>query len=159
MKRASRTAFIVASILILITGIMPVMAQSHSGSIAAPEIATISASDLAATLRGSGPKPLILQVGPQRLYRYAHIPGAEYVGAASEPAGIEALRKRVQGMKRTAAIVIYCGCCPWQHCPNIQPAYDELRKLGFRNARALYLPNNFKTDWDDKGYPTEKAGS
>lgn len=117
----------------------------------------ISAAELAAILHGSGPKPLILSVGPERLYRTAHIQGAEYAGMAAEPAGLQELRERVQKLKRTAEIVIYCGCCPWQHCPNIHPAYNELRKMGFTHVKALYLPNNFKTDWDDAGYPTNKG--
>ena len=117
----------------------------------------VSAEDLAATLRGNGEKPLVLQVGVARLYRYSHIRGAEFAGPASDPAGIEMLRKRVQGLQRSTAIVIYCGCCPWEHCPNVRPAYDELLKMGFRNVRALYLPSNYKFDWDDKGYPTAKG--
>ncbi len=121
------------------------------------EIERISADELAGVLATRGGKPLVLQVGPARLFRLGHIRGAEYAGPASETAGIEALRKRVQPLPRTQAIVIYCGCCPWEHCPNIKPAYEELRQLGFRNVKALYLPNNFKFDWEDKGYPTEKA--
>jgi thiosulfate/3-mercaptopyruvate sulfurtransferase len=121
------------------------------------EMPRISAEDLAAVLRGSGAKPLVLQVGVARLFRYAHIRGSEYAGPASEPEGIEMLRKRVQALPRTASIVIYCGCCPWEHCPNVHPAYDALRKMGFRNVKALYLQNNFKFDWDDKGYPTAKS--
>jgi len=120
-------------------------------------LATIAPTDLVALLNGSGTKPLILQVGPARLFRYNHVRGAEYAGPASEPDGIAALRKRVQSLPKTAAIVIYCGCCPWEHCPNVKPAYEELRKLGFTNVKALYLPNNFKFDWEDKGYPTEKG--
>lgn len=122
-----------------------------------PEMPRISAEDLAAVLRGSGAKPLVLQIGVARLFRYAHIRGSEYAGPASEAAGIEMLRKRVQALPRAASIVIYCGCCPWEHCPNVHPAYDELRKMGFRNVKALYLPNNFKFDWDDKDYPTAKG--
>ena len=128
-----------------------------TASAAAPAVPRISAEEMAAVLAGSGQKPLVLQVGFARLFRYAHIRGSEFAGPASEAAGIELLRKRVQGLKRDTAIVIYCGCCPWEHCPNIHPAYDELRKLGFTDVKALYLPNNFKFDWDDKGYPTEKA--
>jgi len=119
------------------------------------DIATISAQQLAAILDAKGAKPLVLQVGPQMLYRTAHIQGAEYAGMAAEPAGLQKLRDRVQKLKRTAEIVIYCGCCPWEHCPNIHPAYAELHKMGFTNVKALYLPNNFKTDWHDKGYPTQ----
>jgi hypothetical protein len=28
--------------------------------------------------------------------------------------------------------------------------------MGFKNVKALELPENLKTDWIDKGYPTEK---
>jgi thiosulfate/3-mercaptopyruvate sulfurtransferase len=127
----------------------------QSGSKMPQDISTISAQQLAAILDAKGTKPLVLQVGPQMLYRTAHIQGAEYAGMAAEPAGLQKLRVRVQKLKRTAEIVIYCGCCPWEHCPNIHPAYAELHKMGFTNVKALYLPNNFKTDWHDKGYPTQ----
>ncbi len=120
------------------------------------DIPRISVTDLASALNGKS-APLVLQVGPARLYRYSHIRGAEYAGPASEPAGVKALRKRVQSLPKTVSIVIYCGCCPWIHCPNVKPAYDELHKLGFTNVKALYLPNNFKNDWEDKGYPTKKG--
>lgn len=118
-----------------------------------PEIPRISADALVSALKSSN-KPLVLQVGMARLYRHSHIAGADYAGPANEPEGLAALRKRVASVPKTAAIVIYCGCCPWEHCPNIKPAYDELHNLGFRNVKALYLPNNFKFDWEDKGYPT-----
>jgi hypothetical protein len=52
-----------------------------------------------------------------------------------------------------AAIVLYCGCCPWSHCPNLNPAYDTLRQMGFSKVKVLYLANNFGADWVDKGYP------
>jgi thiosulfate/3-mercaptopyruvate sulfurtransferase len=132
-----------------------VLTFANAGS-AAPDPPRISAEELAAVLAAGGQKPLVLQVGVSRLFRYAHIRGSEFAGPASEPAGLDLLRNRVRGLKRDTAIVIYCGCCPWEHCPNIHPAYGELRRLGFTNVKALYLPNNFKFDWDDKGYPTEK---
>jgi len=54
-------------------------------------------------------------------------------------------------------IVLYCGCCPWNHCPNVKPAYDALQAMGFRNLKVLYIANNFGADWVDKGYPTAKG--
>jgi thiosulfate/3-mercaptopyruvate sulfurtransferase len=102
-------------------------------------------------------KPLILDVGPHVLYMQAHIPGAEYIGAAFTTQGIELLRKRVKALPKTKSIVLYCGCCPWEHCPNVRPAYDELHKLGFANVKVLYIANNIGTDWVDKGYPTIKG--
>ena len=146
--RAKRIAFVAMLLLPAL-----VFAQSTASG----NMHLVSAADLATVLRGHGPKPLVLQVGPERLYRTAHIRGAEYAGMAAESAGMQKLRDRVQGLKRNAAIVIYCGCCPWEHCPNMRPAYEELRKMGFSNVKALYLPTNFKTDWDDRGYPTEKS--
>jgi len=102
-------------------------------------------------------RPLILQVGFRVLYLQAHIPNSEYVGPASEPGGIQRLRQRVQGLPRTKSIVLYCGCCPWTKCPNIDSAYKELRALGFHNVKLLYIADNFGKDWVDKGYPVAKG--
>ncbi len=104
-----------------------------------------------------GQKPLILNVGPSLLYMQAHIPGAEYIGAGSEPQGIESLRRRVKSLPHNTFIVLYCGCCPWSHCPNVHPAYNELHKAGFSNVKVLYIADNFGTDWVYKGYPTIKG--
>lgn len=104
-----------------------------------------------------GIRPLIFQVGFRVLYLQAHIPNSEYIGPASEPEGIERLRQRVDALPRTQQIVIYCGCCPWNKCPNIHPAYNELRALGFRNVKLLYIADNFGKDWVDKGYPVAKG--
>lgn len=102
-------------------------------------------------------KPLVLQTGSHVLYAEAHIPGSEYAGPAGTSAGLEALRERVTGLDKDSLIVIYCGCCPWGRCPNIRPAYQQLRALGFTNVRALYIADNFGTDWVDKGYPVSKG--
>ncbi len=123
-----------------------------------PEIPThqlISPEDLNQLLKTQ--KPLILQVGPKALYQQARIPGAEYIGAASSPEGLEALRARVKSLPKDSLIVVYCGCCPWGHCPNVHPAYKELRNLGYSNVRVLYIANNFGADWVDRGYPTAKG--
>jgi hypothetical protein len=154
MKGTSGASVSIAAIAVVLLSLTVAGAAQQAKP---QEMPRISAEALAAVLRGSGAKPLVLQVGVARLFRYAHIRSSEYAGPASEPQGIEMLRQRVQALPRTAAIVIYCGCCPWEHCPNVHPAYDELRKMGFRNVKALYLPNNFKFDWDDKDYPTAKG--
>ena len=102
-------------------------------------------------------KPLILNVGPHLLYMQAHIPGSEYIGAGSDSQGIESLRRRVKPLPHNKFIVLYCGCCPWSHCPNVRPAYNELHKAGFTNVKVLYIADNLGTDWVDKGYPTIKG--
>jgi thiosulfate/3-mercaptopyruvate sulfurtransferase len=30
--------------------------------------------------------------------------------------------------------------------------------LGFRNVKALYIADNFGTDWIEKGYPVTRGG-
>ena len=102
-------------------------------------------------------KPLILQVGSHMLFAQAHIPGSEYAGPGSQPAGIEQLQNRVNALPRKKFIVLYCGCCPWNRCPNLGPAFAKLRDMGFTNVKALYLADNFGADWADKGYPVEQG--
>lgn len=123
----------------------------------ATEPALIQPQELASILRSGKAKPLVLNVGPRMLYAQAHIPGAEYIGAASEPQAREALRARAKSVPKTRAIVLYCGCCPWSHCPNVHPAYKELFQLGYTNLKVLYIGNNFGADWVDRGYPTERG--
>lgn len=105
----------------------------------------------------AGEKPLVIQVGSHVLYTQAHIPGAEYIGPASSESGLQSLRKRAEPLPRDKFIVIYCGCCPWSHCPNIKPADDALRAMGFTNVKVLYIADNFGANWVDKGYPTAKG--
>ena len=100
-------------------------------------------------------KPLILQVGSHMLFAQAHIPGSEYIGPGSQPAGIQQLRNRVNSLSRKKLIVLYCGCCPLNRCPNLGPAFAKMSEMGFTNVKVLYLANNFGADWADKGYPVE----
>ncbi len=102
-------------------------------------------------------KLLILNVGPRVLYAQAHIEGSEYIGPGSSEAGIEALKNRVKSEPKAKQIVLYCGCCPWDRCPNIKPAFEALKKLGFTNVKVLYIANNIGADWVDKGYPTTRG--
>ena len=133
--------------------------QAQSASELAPGSAQlINPEDLVKILQSpTGEKPLVLNVGPHLLYMQAHIPGSEYIGAGSDSQGIESLRRRVKPLPRKTFIVLYCGCCPWSHCPNVQPAYNELHKAGFTNVKVLYIADNFGTDWVYKGYPTIKG--
>lgn len=113
----------------------------------------IQPSELANILKKNGTKPLILQVGFRVLYVQAHIPGSEYVGPGSSAEGLQQVRDRVKTLRRTEAIVLYCGCCPWSHCPNVHPAYQTLRDMGFKDVRVLFIPHDFGTDWVNHGYP------
>jgi len=92
------------------------------------------------------------------LYRSKHITGAVYAGPGNRPEGIEALKKAVAGMAKDSDLVIYCRCCPMDRCPNIRPAWNTLKELGFTRVRVLNIPTNMATDWYQKDYPSE-AGS
>jgi hypothetical protein len=48
-------------------------------------------------------------------------------------------------------VVLYCGCCPLQRCPNLKPAFLAVREMGFSTLRVLLLPDDFNTDWIEKG--------
>jgi thiosulfate/3-mercaptopyruvate sulfurtransferase len=59
----------------------------------------------------------------------------------------------LEKLPKDANIVIYCGCCPFEHCPNIRPAFKLLNEMGFTNQKLLDLSHNLKADWLDKGFP------
>jgi thiosulfate/3-mercaptopyruvate sulfurtransferase len=112
----------------------------------------IQAQELAQALQGAR-KPVVLYVGPKSIYAQAHIPGAENIGPVSRPEGMEKLRARATSLPKDSPVVIYCGCCVWDHCPNIRPAFAELKRAGFTSVRVLYLETSFGANWKDKGLP------
>ncbi len=119
-----------------------------------PEL--IRPETLAKALQSSA-KPIVLNVGPRVIYVQAHIPGAEYIGPTATQERLEKLRARAASLPRDSFLVIYCGCCPWEHCPNIRPAYKELKQMGFTRLKVLYIANSIGSDWVEKGYPTAKG--
>lgn len=100
-------------------------------------------------------KPAILYVGPAVLYRSKHIPGAVLAGPTGTAKGMAAFREALANVPRTSELVIYCGCCPWDQCPNIRPAFTALAEMGYKRAKVLALPTSFYKDWIEKGYPVE----
>ena len=146
LQTLAGAVFVAASVL---------AAASQASSIPASQL--INPEDLVRTIQAGKEKPLMIQVGSHVLYEQAHIPGSEYIGPASSEAGVQQLRKRVDALPRTKSVVLYCGCCPWSHCPNVKPAFETLRAMGFTNVRVLYIADNFGTNWVDKGYPTAKG--
>lgn len=97
--------------------------------------------------------PVIGFVGPAFIYRTGHIPGAVLLGSASAPDGFAALKAWAQTLPKHANIVVYCGCCPIEVCPNLKPAHATLTGLGFTRVRVLLLPTSFGADWASKGLP------
>ena len=156
----TRASFVL--VFMLITGVaVPIFGQ-FSGPVppaaasSIPREAVLQPSDVLALLKSNG-KPVILQVGSHVMFGQAHIPEALYAGPGSQPAGIDLLATRVAGLPKDAFILIYCGCCPWNRCPNMGPAYQKLHAMGFTNVKAMYVASNFGDDWVSKGYPVEKG--
>jgi rhodanese-related sulfurtransferase len=99
---------------------------------------------------------LVIHVGFPVLYRSAHIAGTQFAGPGSKAEGIADLKKAVAGQPHDREIILYCGCCPFDKCPNIRPAFAALHEMGFTHVKAMMVETNLKTDWIDKGYPTDK---
>jgi thiosulfate/3-mercaptopyruvate sulfurtransferase len=117
---------------------------------------TVQPADLNNELSNSKTAPVVLFVGFQRLYTAGHIKSAQYHGTAGSPDGLAQIKAWVGSLPRSTNLVIYCGCCPLERCPNIRPAFTALRDLGFTNLRVLILPTSFALDWAEKGLPYEK---
>jgi len=153
-----RKALYFASAAIVTTLVVVAQQPGAPDELTAGSKNVIQAPDLVKVLNSSdAKKPLVLYVGPRAFYQQAHITGAEFVGPAGRPEGLEKLRARAASLPHDKNIVLYCGCCPWDHCPNTHPALRELQKMGFSNVRVLQLPTSFGADWADKGYPTSKG--
>jgi hypothetical protein len=103
------------------------------------------------------PHPLVIYVGVRTLYNGGHIPGAMYYGPSSAEQGISDLKKYAATLPKNSDVVLYCGCCPLEKCPNLRPAFIALKEMGFARLRVLLLPSSFNIDWVEKGYPVQKG--
>jgi len=121
----------------------------------AAELVLVQPADLAAQLAAKNAPAAIFHVGPNLLYRGKHIPGSIYAGPGSKPEGLDALKAAVANLPHDREIVLYCGCCPWSHCPNVKPAAELLAQLGFTHLKTMFVETNFAKDWIDKGYPVD----
>jgi hypothetical protein len=140
--------------------------RSRSSATSAPPIASgdpwtaaqlVRPAQLAGELAAdSAARPMLVHVGFQVLYRGGAIPGSRYLGPGQRPEGIAALQAAMKDEPRGRDIVIYCGCCPWDHCPNMRAAFRALSGMGFQHVRALYVARNLDDDWVAKGYPIAK---
>jgi thiosulfate/3-mercaptopyruvate sulfurtransferase len=120
---------------------------------------TVAAADLVKEIGDSDPakRPVVACVGFKFLYDGGHIPGASFHGPGSKDEGLADLKAWAQSLPKSSNVVLYCGCCPLERCPNLRPAFTALHDAGFARLRVLLLPTNFGTDWAGKGYPVEKS--
>lgn len=93
----------------------------------------------------------ILCVGPDAL-----IKGSVDIGPGKDAESVSKLRTYLNKTPKDKEIVVYCGCCPFDRCPNVRPVFQALNEMGFKNPRLLDLAKNIKVDWLDKGYPIQE---
>jgi len=108
-------------------------------------------SVLAKTIESNKDLPMIYCVGPGVV-----IPNSTDKGMTNDENNLKKFKDSVSNLPRNTNIVIYCGCCPFEHCPNVRPAIALLQQMKFTNYHLLNLPHNIKTDWIEKGYPEVK---
>jgi len=133
----------------------PLLAQNTS--VPWSDAQTVQPADLNKELANPKTAPVVLFVGFQRLYSAGHIKGAHYHGSGGNSEGLRQIKSWAAGLPRFTNLVIYCGCCPLDHCPNIRPAFTALHDLGFTQLRVLILPTSFEADWANKGLPYDKG--
>lgn len=113
---------------------------------------SISTEELAKKLNDpQAVKPIIYNVGP-----VDQIKTAIKVGAVSTEEGFTKFKTEVAKVAKDKEIVVYCGCCSSQNCPNIRPAIKYLLENGYKKAKVLDIPTGIKEDWVQKDYPVEK---
>ena len=108
----------------------------------------VEPAQLAETLASNKDIPVIFNVGPGAI-----IPHSIDMGVANDEGNLERFKIGIARLPKNTNIVIYCGCCPFEKCPNVRPAIDLLKKMQFTNYHLLNIPTNIKTDWIEKGYP------
>jgi thiosulfate/3-mercaptopyruvate sulfurtransferase len=106
-------------------------------------------SELATALKDNKDISVILSIGPG-----AVIPHSKDMGMIKEEENMKKFRQELETLPKDTSIIIYCGCCPYEHCPNVRPAIQLLKEMKFTNYKLLDLPHNIKIDWINKGYPT-----
>ena len=108
-------------------------------------------SELADIITNKKENVTVISIGP-----FNTIPNAINIGMVSENDKLDKFKKQLSSLKKDEKIVVYCGCCPYEHCPNVRPAIDVLKQMKFTNYYLLDLPKNLRVNWIDKGYPVVK---
>ncbi len=106
-------------------------------------------AELAATFKANKELPVIFSVGPGAI-----IPNSIDIGMVKDEKNLAKLQQELSKLPTSTNVLIYCGCCPYEHCPDVRPAIALLKSMKFINYHLLDLPHNIKTDWITKGYPT-----
>lgn len=137
------------------TGLMIVLASIAALAAEPWTVKELMAPSVLAERLKEGEKPLMLYVGPAYLWRTKHITDSQNAGMGSKPEGMESLKQILKDKAKDTEIIVYCGCCPMNVCPNIRPAMQWIKQAGFTKVKLLELPTRLADDWISKGYPAE----
>jgi len=146
MSQAKRVQF---ALILIISGLSSWQKAYAQAPINWTNDQLLQPSDLAATLKDNKEMPVIFSIGPG-----AVIPHSKDIGMIKEEENMKKFKAELENLPKDTGIIIYCGCCPYEHCPNVRPAIQLLRDMKFTNYKLLDLPHNIKIDWINKGYPT-----
>jgi hypothetical protein len=137
------------ALTLIVSGLFGWQAASAQGAINWTNEQLLPPSDLATTLKDNKEIPVIFSIGPAAI-----IPHSTDMGMIKEEENFKKFKQELERLPKDTSIIIYCGCCPYEHCPNVRPAIQLLKEMKFTNYKLLDLPHNIKVDWINKGYPT-----
>ena len=139
-------------VLIMIIGIFSFKNLQQQGNEPWRQDQLIEPSALAVILNDSSAKqPLVYSIGFG-----GGIKNSIVEGPVKDSVNLLKWKNELENLPRNTNIIIYCGCCPFVHCPNIRPAFALLNEMKFTHPQLLNIEHNIKTDWIDKGYPVAK---
>lgn len=122
--------------------------QKNKGGETWTKAQLMAPSVLAEKINKQDKNVVVFDIGPA-----GTIKNAVKIGAAEEKENFIMLKNKLAALPKTTEVVVYCGCCPFENCPNVRPAFKLTQEMGFKNAKLLNLSKNLKVDWIDKGYP------
>jgi len=139
------------ALVLIVAGLLSFQNTSAQNPVNWTNDQLLQPSDLAIALRDNKEIAVIFSIGPGAI-----IPHSQDMGMVKEEENMKKFRQELENLPKDTSIIIYCGCCPYEHCPNVRPAIDLLKEMKFTNYKLLDLPHNIKIDWINKGYPTSQ---
>lgn len=145
MKKSIKGIIFIATLLLGVISISSFVYQDDLWD----EEQLVEPADLAKKINNpKAQKPIILNVGPMDNIKYAR-----EMGMGSTVEGMEKFKGFVDKLPLQQEIVVYCGCCKLENCPNVKKTMLYLDMRGYTNHKLLNIPTSLDEDWIDKGYP------
>lgn len=146
-----KTILIASALIILLTGLYSFRLPKQQEHEPWTKAQLMEPATLAAIINNTSvTQPVIYSIGFG-----GGIKNSLVQGPVSDSANLTNWKSKLDKLPRETEIVIYCGCYPFEHCPNIRPAFSLLNEMGFKNHKLLDLPHNLRADWLSKGYPQQ----